>query len=62
MSNLNEGLVVLAMLQSIDASFVTQRLKLKQAWQIVQQREDLTVTIAGSLAVLSLSLKSQQSE
>lgn len=62
MSNLNEGLVVLAMLQSIDASFVTQRLKLKQAWQIVQQREDLTVTIAGSLAVLSLSLKSQQLE
>lgn len=62
MSNLNEGLVVLVMLQSIDASFVTQRLKLKQAWQIVQQREDLTVTIAGSLAVLSLSLKSQQLE
>lgn len=62
MSNLNEGLVVLAMLQSIDVSFVTQRLKLKQAWQIVQQREDLTVTIAGSLAVLSLSLKSQQLE
>lgn len=60
MSNLNEGLVVLAMLQSIDVSFVTQRLKLKQAWQIVQQREDLTVTIAGSPAVLSLSLKSQQ--
>lgn len=53
---------MLAMLQSIDVSFVTQRLKLKQAWQIVQQREDLTVTIAGSLAVLSLSLKSQQSE
>lgn len=60
MSNLNEGRVVLAMLQSTDVSFVTQRLKLKQAWQIVQQREDLTITIAGSLAVLSLSLKSQQ--